>query len=470
MKTILGAFAVSVVLFTACGGDGGSTDSPQGSTSDGGNDAGGADSGTDTLGGEAGKSTAPTMHGGETSDGGVGAGEGGSAATTGGSPGGPSGDGGAAQPANSPVSGHILSMSGVALEGAVVTIDGQSALTDEDGAFAFDDVTPKYDVTVIYENEAANFHAAEIVDGLTTRELSLRVWLARFETSSAGAAGKVSPTVPKGHEGLVQIAGPHSDAPVDTLSAGTTDYALLFNWEGGGNGVADIVALEWVPGATGPSSYTGFARKSVQPANGSGAVANLTLSKPPQKAVTGTVVADGPTPPDSYLSLGRLQVPLALSAGAFSVVVPDIGEEPSISVGAQTGDAYATMTAPTSLAPLTLEVPPTAKLILPVNKAQVDLNTEFSFTRPGKLAAVWWAVGAWIVVHVTDQTKLKLPDLRGAGIVYEAGDDPGPWFVDTYSPAETPEDFLALMGGTSPALTTSVTTSTSTSRNFYLAK
>lgn len=469
MKTILGAFVVSLLLFAACGGDGGSTDAPgnPGSNDAGADNSGGADSGSDAPGGAAGKSSGPTTDGGGGSVDGPGSGDGGRATET---MGGALGEGGVPQVPNSPVSGHILSMTGLALEGAVVTINGQSTLTDADGAFSLDDVTPKYDLTVIYENEAANFHAAELVDGLTTRDLSLRVWFARFNTSSATVLGKLSVPVAKGHEAIVRLAGEHTTSPANDLAPGAAEYSLDFQWEGTGSGAADLVGLEWVAGETGPASYTGYARKSIQAPDGTGVIANLTLAKPAQKTVAGSLTAAGPTPPDSFLNLGRFQIPLALKAGAFSVVVPEIGETPTISVGAQNGDAYAAMTAPVTPAPVSLEVPTSAKQILPVNKAQVDLNTEFSFTRPGKLAAVWWALGEWIIVRVTNQTKLTLPDLRAAGIVYDTGNDASTWFVDTYAPAETPEDFLPLMDNTSPALTSSVTTYTSVSRSFYLPK
>jgi hypothetical protein len=292
----------------------------------------------------------------------------------------------------------------------------------------------------------------------------------RNDTSSASVLGKLDMPVAKGHEAVVQLVGEHTSPSFESLSAGALEYDLELVWEGGGKGVADLVGLEWATGESGPSSYTGYARKSMQATDGTGIIANLTLAKPAQKTVVGTLTADGPTPPDSFIGFGPIQVPLALAAGAFSVVVPEIGVTPVISVGTKVGDAYATMKAPVSLKPLALEIPAAPKLILPIDKAQVDLSTEFAFTRPGKLAVVWWALGPWMVVHVTDQTKLKLPDLRTAGIVFDIGNDSAPWAVDTYGPAATPEEFLALMDGTSPLLGSDRTTYSSASRTLYLAK
>jgi hypothetical protein len=471
MKTILGAVLVPLVLFAACGGDGGSSDAPtKPSGNDGGADNGGADAGNETSGGEAGKSTTPTTHGGESSEGGAGPNlnQGGNADAFGGNPGDISGSGGAPPLPNSPVSGHIFSMSGIGLEGAVVTINGESTLTDKNGAFTVDDVPPKYDVTVIYSDDAVSLHAAELVDNLTTRDLSLRLWQLRNDASSASVFGKLSTPVAKGHEALVQLVGEHTTSPPDSLPAGSTDYDMELHWEGGGNGVADLVGLEWVVGETGPSSYTGFARKKMQAPDGTGVIANLTLAKPAQKTVAGTLTAEAAVQLDSFLNFGPIQIQLALQAGSIAVAVPDVGVTPIISVGAPVGDAYAIVKAPASLKPLALEIPAAPKLILPIDKAKVDLNTEFTFSRPGKLAAVWWALGSWMVVHVTDQTKLKLPDLRTAGIVYDIGNDSAPWVVDTYGPAETPEEFLSLMDGTSSTFESSLTTNARATRSLYL--
>ncbi|HVY28023.1 MAG TPA: carboxypeptidase-like regulatory domain-containing protein [Polyangiaceae bacterium] len=467
--TILGAVLVPLVLFAACGGDGGSSDAPsKPGANDGGVDSGGADSGNETSAGEAGQSTVPTTQGGDASEGGTISGQGGRSDALGGAPGEMTGNGGAPQLPNSPVSGHIFSMSGVALEGAVVTINGESTLTDENGAFTLDDVPPKYDVTVIYSSDAGGLQAAELVDDLTTRDLSLRLWQVRNDASSASVFGKLAAAVAKGHEAVVQLVGEHTTSPSDSLPAGSTDYDMELQWEGGGDGVADLVGLEWAIGETGPSSYTGFARKSMQAPDGTGVIANLTLVKPTQKTVAGTLTAEGAPPLDSFLNFGPIQIQLTLQAGSIAVVVPEIGVTPIISVAAPVGDAYATVKAPATLKPLALEIPAAPKLILPIDKAKVDLNTEFIFTRPGKLAAVWWALGSWMVVHVTDQTKLKLPDLRTAGIVYDIGDDLAPWVVDTYGPAETPEEFLRLMDGTSPMLETSLTTTARATRSLYL--
>lgn len=365
------------------------------------------------------------------------------------------------------VSGHIRSSSGMGLEGAVVTIGGSSVLTDATGAFVIDAVPARYDLTVIYENEQRRTYSAEVIDGLSTRELELRLWGVNLHAGSADVSGKIA-VVPKGREALVQVAGERVGVREESLLAGSSAFALQsVQWEGN-QASAELLALEWTPSKDGPVSYDGFARKSVELSDGAKLTGNnLTLTKPPQKTVTGSIFYAGSSFISGYLGLGSIGISLPAEVGPFSVVVPDIGEVPLLSVGFEDFDAGAWVMAPAS-SPLALEVPQAPELILPVNEAKITESTQFSFSAAQPIAAIWWTLGPWTLRHVTQSRKVTLPDLRSAGIDWDdAIAQGGMWVVESHGPAETPEAFLELMDGTSPLRTSGVTTRAQAHRALY---
>lgn len=442
MKTILGAVAVSWLLFVACGGDGGSSSSPGGPDGNSAGEGGGSNSGE-------GSTTAGT---GDTtgSPGGAG-GEGTALIGTGGGTDATAGAAGASAGVElSPVSGKILSATGVALPAAVVLIGGASTVTDDDGSFTIADVTPSYDLTVIYEDDAAHIHDITVVDGLTTHDLTLRLALVRHTDSSTKVSGKLAPPIAKAREGLVQVSGPQGYSPPQSLVAGAAAFALEPSWEGGTTTSADVIALEWTPGKTGPASYTGFAREKVSLSDGVAAVVNLALAKPAQKTINGTLSLAGAAAPQTSLNFGAVSLPLALEAGPFSVVVPDVGEPSYLSLSSNKDNVILSTFVATTVASPELAVAAPPKLVLPVENAKVTPNTEYSFTRAGGLAGVTWAIGKWFVYRVTPETKVRLPDLSSAGVAW---DDAlalgGMWAVELYDSAETPEEFLSLRDGTS---------------------
>jgi hypothetical protein len=468
MKTILGLATVSWLMFVACGGDS-SAGSPSAPEQTPGGAGGEHSSGETTPAGAGGESTSPLEpQAGSGGDGGA------PPANLAGAAGAAEGGSGGEASSGSPLIGHIQTMSGVPLAGAIVIVGDETTLTDETGTFALDDVAPSYDLAVIHQTN----QLVEIVDGLTTREPTVRLWQDSLVAGNALVSGKLSGgagfPLPKNHGGLVAIVGDHAEYREHTLSEGNSTYSFAdLRWEGGSEAAAEVVGLEWTDGPTGPTSYDGAVRQPVVlTKNAMLTATNLAFTKPQQKTVTGTWTVKGAPDLDSWLKLGPTLVPLALGPGAFSVVVPDLGVTPVLEVSTTTSDGTisALLTPATALAPLALETPPGPKLIVPVDDAKgVSLDTEFKLEIPAQTFALSaWLVGSWFVIHVTRQTSLKLPDLRSVGITYE-GDDPATWLLQTYGPADTPEGALTLIDGTSPALTHSVTSWGQAVRTFYLA-
>lgn len=467
MKTILGLAAVSWLMFAACGGDSSCAGSPSLPEQAPGGAAGEGSGSETTAAGAGGDSTSPTEpSSGSGGDGGAPENVSGAAGTN------DAGSGGDA-PSGSPVTGHIKTKLGAPLPGAIVIIEGKTALTDDTGAFTFDDVAPSYDLTVIHDQ----LRLVEVVDGLSTREPTVRLWESTVPghtaTISGKLAGGVGSPLPKATAGLIALIGEQVQYSEQSLDQGSATYSLPnVKWEGGAQASADVVGLEWTIGATGPTSYEGAVRQNVLLKEGTPATVNLTFTKPEQKTVTGTWTVHGSPMPWSWLQLGSMYVPLDLKAGAFSVVVPNIGATPVLQLSAQVGENYFNVSSPaTSLAPLALEMPPGPQPIVPVNGAAgVTLDTEFKFELPPQTFALnIWLLDTWIVVQVTDRTSLRLPDLRSVGIVYEPGASAS-WQLEAWGPTETPEGALTLIDGTSPSITHAVTTYASASHNFYLAR
>ena len=78
-------------------------------------------------------------------------------------------------------------------------------------------------------------------------------------------------------------------------------------------------------------------------------------------------------------------------------------------------------------------------------------------------------MGDWSVARVTAATKVKLPDLTAAGVVYSEGDFTSNWHLEHHGPVASPEEALQLVDGTSSTFGSVVTTFGIAEREFQLA-
>jgi hypothetical protein len=242
----LGGAALVWLTAIACGDDGGVVGEPGGEA---GEPAGGR--GSEPMG-QGGDLTDPGAGGSGAADA---AGAGGSrAAGAGGSSGsgGALGDGGTAEPGggaggmaavSTTVTGRIL-RSGAPIPGAVVVVDGQTTLSDEDGGYVVEDVSETYQLIVIIEDVAW----VQIVDDLTTRtpvvNLPIPSWDSRSSTAqidvpqllamtavTPGEDRQVTMHVPRPASGDWNIVVPKAPASVVPLNdAASVTSATEFSW------------------------------------------------------------------------------------------------------------------------------------------------------------------------------------------------------------------------------------------------
>lgn len=477
MKRILGAAAGVLLWVSGCGDDAASVESE-------------ATAGTkSTAAGAGGEASSPGGEGGQPLIAPVGGG--GSDGEAGGAPtvtagAGPGDAGGAAGAGGSPeelsdVSGVITSPRGTPLPDVVVIIGDSSTVTDANGAFTIADVPASYDLTAMDDKHKF----IQVVEGLTTREPSVGLYLLRLEQQSGVVAGKLSGSgvpLPKGQAGLVTFRGDHSSSQLD-LKAAAASFSLSATWEGGATYAGLLTGISWKTGPSGPAEYTGYAQRSVTleadkivgNINGSVAATNLAFTDPAEHTVTGTLaVAGAPTTLSSNLVVGGNYIPLNLAPGSLSVVVPEVASTTAIAVAAEYDLlGSSSISVPFSgNAAVDVELPAPPQLVLPIEGAlSVTLGTEFSWKAPpsGTYSVISWAIGDWSIVRVTASNKVKLPDLSGAGVVYDEGNYTPTWQLDQFGPASGPEGVLELLDGTSPSYQTEVTTRASAWREFHLA-
>ena len=463
MRRIFGAIGVGLALLGACGKSFTTPQAVQGpeAGAGGASDAGSAGSApVGAQGGEA-ASGAPALGGadaGESAGGTPGAGEGGA----GGAPiddWNVAGDDAGGAPSAGPVTGKIELQLRPA-PGAIVRIDGDSKLTEEDGSFTFDDVAAEYDLTVIYEPG----REAKVIEGLTTRQPV--VVLGNAEANrSAVVAGKLSGgagfPLPAGHDASVAVVFPATVVGFGQkarLADQATSYLLQnVDWLGPQSIEGELVALQWQNGFTGPRAFTGFARKpltltggvAIGDANGSVEATNLALdTQPAVSSYDGTLSSADPY--DDFIPLlevGPFAFGFANGVGSFSVLTPEIDLPTGIDVLAVrdvSDQMYIYVPKPAPGEKWRVSVPKLPSLVVPQAAAKVTVATAFEWESMPKHAVAHssWFIDDWNIERVTRSTSTTIPDLTADGVpkIFPAVT----WFLDAIGPADKPEQSLAL--------------------------
>jgi hypothetical protein len=476
MKRILGAAACVLLWVSGCGDDAPSVENQ-------------ATAGSKTTGaGAAGDASSPGGEGGQPVTVPVGgASGGGGEIDAGGAPselgGAGAGGAGGSPEVLSEVSGLITSFMGTPLADVVVIIGDSSTVTDAKGAFTIADVPASYELTAI-DNERKFI---QVVEGLTTREPSVGIYHLRLEQHSGVVAGKLSGgggfPLPKGQAGVVSFRGERSFGDLE-LKAAATSFSLSVAWEGEATQTGLLAGISWKAGPAGPAEYTGYAQhgvtleadKIVGNINGTIAATNLALTDPAEHAVTGTLLVPGlPTLVSSNLVVGGSYVPLNLVPGPISVIVPEVDATTELAIRAEFAEGMSSSSISVPFSgnePVDVELPPPPQLVLPIEGALgVTLDTEFSWKAApqGTYSVISWGIGDWSIARVTAANKVKLPDLSGAGVVYDQGNYTPGWQLEQLGPASAPEEALQLLDGTSPSYGTKITTFGSAGREFQLA-
>jgi hypothetical protein len=354
-----------------------------------------------------------------------------------------------------PVAGRIELLVGP-LQGAVVTINGISTTTGEDGSFTIENVPPQYDLTLV----SSVWKYAQVLEGLTARDPVLVVPYA-VKTRAGGVAGRLSGAgvpIPALNEGRVAFVSPETGplAYPDPLTLYPDDDSYSVSnptWRGSTTTTGDLLALVWEMGPVAPKSFTGFARQQVTlmdqqtlgSQDGSLEATNLHLSKPSQRTITGTLeVEDGSPDPGSFLRIGPFMILLDLKPGAFSLVVPDLAVPVALEVFSSGVTLQQVYSEPPSTGTWQISLPQLPELLLPAENADVDLESEFSWTGVPANATVLstWFIDGWLVQRLTRATHAKIPNLTAYSPNF--GTKTIGWRCEVWGPAASSDEGVRL--------------------------
>lgn len=468
MNKLLSCVGIVAFLVVACkgGASGETTADPDGGTAQGsGGKAGGPGNGMNRP--DAGSGGANNMGGNEADpDAGDGAGgdaggasnEGGTGPNVGGGMGsGGNGQGGMVAVSKT-VDGLILAGPDP-LPNVTIVIDGKTALTDEKGAFRIEDVADTYQLIAI----ADGVRVVRVVDGLSTREPELNMYASLERNRTSSVAGKLSGgagiPIPAGHQTSVVFV--QRDYPLGqfvSVGPSASDYTLgPITWVNGTSLDGTLSALQWKGSSAGVEEFTGFASKPFTVhdgqthghVDGSVPATNLTLVDPPDATIEGTIsLPSGLSVRQSDVIVGDHQIPYDLSAGQFSIVVPDLNLPQRFVLIADDPDGQQiTMFTPRpGSGPWNITAPKPPRPITPLDRAaSVTVSTEFTWTdvAPGTVSEVWWVVGEWTIFRTTTATKTTLPDLSGFGLDYTPGSG-NTWTITYEGSAATPDALIKL--------------------------
>lgn len=446
MRNLIAAAALVLFSMAGCGEEYDATPDPRAKAGNGGVD----------KGGHAGEPGEPEGGADSTAAGAGGAGSGGDAGA-GGSEAGSAGAGGAGEePPSTTVHGKLRNGL-LPIPGAVVLVNGESALTNQNGEYAFENVAPTYQLIFIVYGS----HVINIYDGLTTRQPVTNLPDGQT-TKAASVTGKLSGgagmPVPAEHGAAVAFAAKEGATfQTYTVPVGESSYVLgNLAWVGGDTLDGELKALQWKNGVGGPESYTGFGSKlftlqageSHGAADGSTPATNLALSDVEDETLSGAItLGDTLSLTASGLYVDRLPVPVALAAGAFSLVVPK-ALPATIALDGQAADggsSHAVVSRPEADA-WNIDLPKPPQLVLPVADAQgVTIETEFKWSDvpAGIVTYITWGLGDWTVALFTTETTATIPDLSDQGIEYASGVS-GAWELKGSGPAATVDELMAL--------------------------
>lgn len=381
---------------------------------------------------------------------------------------GAAGEGGAVDPGDGPVHGHVL-FDREPVVGIQVVLDRAATTTGADGSFVFAAAPATYRLAIIN----APSHMALVLDGMHGREplvqfdYSLQNRSAKIHGTLAGSTGTAAQFLQVGF-----VSQTHGAIGRSIMPGGGNAYDLEAYWNGAETQSGQLWALAYETN-TGdvddlPKSYLGFARAALSLSEGDDVgfpdgspATNLTLSRlQGQDDLLGTVqvpsgyVVDG----RSGLDVGPFTLPLDISGksgGPYSSVVPRDAELPiavhfsaSLSEGGEYASTLMAHAIPAS-GPLNLELPAAPRPVSPANGAQgVTAATPFTWTAapPGLVARARFGIGSWYIWRMTSGASTTIPDLSAYGVPFPKGET-GSYSVQAFGPATNVDEAASLVYG-----------------------
>lgn len=390
------------------------------------------------------------------------------------------------------VQGRLVGSQGRPLPGVAVASQGQSTVTDIDGAFELSGLSVPYDLTAWSVTD----EAAIVYQGLRESEVVLGGFLtsvgpvARSATVTGTLTGEA---IPVGTNQIVAVCAEGLDGPAqgcDFVSPTETDFSVFVQWWGPETRSVRLHLLQIERDVSGvPVAYPGYATHDVE----------LTAGTTPSVAdpidlgaaldtteVELTVLSTSAL----YATIGAVQLGPNLATSvmvnndgtaAFAVAMPVLPGATYTFLAATGTDDMAWVTGLTG-GSATLIVPDAPALVAPANMATgVTTDTEFTVSNPGGGPLVWiWNDTAtdYGLALLTTSTTVTMPDTSGLGLPLPAGATFDWQVIATggdsvesaaYRPAEGLNFVSMLLGGSSPGFKGDGTIISSSSRQFTTA-
>lgn len=334
------------------------------------------------------------------------------------------------------VTGRVVSIYDLPVVGVAVGSQGDTEITDANGAFELTGLSVPYDLSVW--NTAESW--VQIYEGLTADELLLAPLattppsgISRSATVSGNLSGGVIPvaanqTVTICVEGVDGVAlGCDSVAPTES------SYSINVQWLGGTSRQVRLHALQAQRDVTGyPVSYQGYASMAMTLTDGVPTVANVDLGAA-LTTTTVTVGIDASVPILATVAAVQLTPTLALPvmvvsspAASHDVLLPVI-DDVSYSFMALASITHFGWQAGVTGATATVVLPALPTLQAPADLAtNVTTATNFTVSNPtdGPVTYMWDADASDLAVAVTTMASShRIPDLSAYGLELPAGAD-----------------------------------------------
>jgi len=441
----------------------------------------GGDENTAATGNDAGQSNATagkTNNGGKTGNGGTlgESGAGNPMAGTGNEPSGGTGaeggEGGALNPEDPTVRGHLIDIWGHELADVPVQIGDTLTTTDANGAFVIENVPAIYDVSFDIEFDLNIQHRSFgwVYQGLTRRDPTLQAkWGLPLRSGQAEFA---APGVTFAADEKISLTIGGVDGNTDTTlsEGGYTPYGY---WEGNeptSSGVAHALYWHYDHDTELPTAYYGYTSSSILLNENETAKLALTLTKGSITAgnLLGTVTPTGSDRSDQvwvhFTNGALMRLINATGANTFSYLVPTLPKS-SITVAASEGDPYwgecgivvADGLAASSKPALTIPKP--VKLTAPADDSDgVTAATVFSFStsaNAGPYVVQFTNVDAsndapfQTIFVVTAKSQLSIPPVIGGGMKLKAN-NLIEWRVATHGKHANVDEMAGPGGGLQP--------------------
>ncbi|MEO6600020.1 MAG: hypothetical protein ABIQ16_09130, partial [Polyangiaceae bacterium] len=408
---------------------------------------GGGDGNTAGAGNDAGMNSTAGMNNtagknntaGSTARGGA-SGSGNPTAGSGNEPGGEGGEGGALNPGNSTVHGHVIDFWGHSVPNIPVQLGDTLGSTDEKGEFVFDDVADQYDVSLVFDHPDADQSDAWVYQDLTRRDPTLQIY-----TGGARRSGSVeitfspTPTLAAGQTIWVAMAGLDGSNVYDDLSeSGLSPYAY---WYGPSTTQQTAHGLYWQQDANGlPTGYLAYDSALLALAGTGTSKSSLDLTKKTIDSgnIQGTVTSTGSDRANQvflrFNSNARITLVDDNGPNTFTYLVPSIAGS-SLTVAASEGRDYegwavAHEDGLAASAKPALKIPALVSLLTPAGAASgITSTSKFAFQSPtgngGPFVVQFYSQPEdktyQTIYVVTAKKQITLPSIIGGGFTLYPG-------------------------------------------------